>query len=225
MQIADQQSAEQLSGQVSEASSEIVERTIYKIPTQEQIDALALQQSAYASLTHMLGTSRWKVPSTRNDMQSWAELVPLEKRVFLYEANDREGAGLFLCLNLIPVLNIGSFVQGNIWSAVISIALAGAGYLDFMYVFDPANNVATTTQYLSVGGIFCASYAVSLLSPHWYQQRWNRRLRNRLLLDEQTIREVNREARRSALVNPPGLRLLPVEDGLAIQLDLVSLSY
>jgi hypothetical protein len=53
----------------------------------------------------------------------------------------------------------------------------------------------------------------------------NRRLKNRLLLDDEMIREVGREERRAALY-PPALRIRPGGDeDLAVQLDLVSVIY
>jgi hypothetical protein len=63
------------------------------------------------------------------------------------------------------------------------------------------------------------------VEPFWYASRINKRLKNRLLLDEETIRDVKREERRAAL-NPPSLKLVPGrERDLDLQLDLVSLSY
>ena len=225
LKIADRQSDEELSAQLSEALNEIVEQTIYRIPTQEEIDALQQRQAAYASITAMLGTSRWKVASTRRPMRDWAELLPAEDRVFLYEAYNREDALLAMCLNLIPVANVGSFVQGNIFGVIVSITPAVAGIFLYMFVSDPVNNVDPTTQYLSVGGLAAGSYTLSLLLPFSYQRRWNMRLKDRLLLDDETIREVKREERRAAL-NPPAIRILPGgSDDLAVQLDLVRLSY
>jgi hypothetical protein len=157
-------------------------------------------------------------------MHNWAEVLPEEDRVFLYEAHNKEDALLAMALNLIPVANIGSFVQGNYWGAAISIAPGLAAGILFNYTLVTPVTGDTATDYLIEGALVAVSYALGLVQPFLYQTRWNRRLKDRLLLDEETIREVKREEEKAAL-NPPALKLVPGSDDLAVQLDLISLSY
>lgn len=237
--IADGGSDEQLSEQLNDSVAEIVDRTIYKIPTQEQIDTLSALQASYASLVDVLGSREWKRLFKGSYVRGLAEPLPVEDRVFLYETNRQKGAVLGALLNIIPVVYLGSWVQGDIWGALIGIAQtsmcvsAAAGLI----MQDAVNQGYTdpfATGYLfgdtgllfwAGTGLIAASYAFGFIEPFWYVKRINTRLKDRLLLDEETIRKVKREERRAAL-NPPALKLVPGRDeDLAVQLDLVSLSY
>lgn len=98
------------------------------------------------------------------------------------------------------------------------------GFL-FNAALDAAYTGDRTTAYWRAGGLAAVSYALALVQPFLYQRRWNKLLRDRLMLGEETIREVKREEKRAAL-NPPALKIRPVSgNDLAVQLDLVSLSY
>ena len=236
---AEKLSEEEISEKLSSTAAEIIEQTIFKIPTQEEIDALQERQVAYSSLTAVLGTSRWKVPSTRGMMRGMAELLPVEDRVFLYETHKQKGAVPFAVLNVIPFVYLGSWAQGDWFGALVEVLIGAAGiggglglladdattkgyqyFSDRGYLFADVG----TTGWLGMGMIV-GSYAVGFIEPFWYVSRLNKRLQNRLLLDEETIREVKKEERRAAL-NPPVLRIRPWgEENPAVQLDLVSLSY
>ena len=237
--VAERGSAEQLSEQLSESVGEIVDRTIYKIPTQEQIDALSTLQASYASLVDVLGGREWKRLTKGSYVRSLAEPLPVEDRVFLYETNRQKGAVLGAVLNIIPVVYLGSLVQGDIWGAVIGIAQTYACFAVWGTVLSNDWESKGYTSALDPGyfpgdvgslvwaatGLLAASYAFGFIEPFWYVSRLNKRLQNRLLLDKETIRDVKREEKRAAL-NPPALKLVPGRDqDLAVQLDLVSLSY
>ena len=233
------ENVEEITDQLSESLGEVVHQTIYKIPTQEEIDALKEQQFAYSSLTQILGTSRWKVSSTRGMMRGMAELLPVEDRVFLYETHKQRGAVPFALLNIIPFACVGSLAQGDGWGAAIGILQSTTLIpIGVLLIIDDAAGKGYDTP-LSPGyfpgdlgagfwggaAIVIASYAFNIIEPFWYISRMTKRLQNRLLLDEETIRDVKREERRAAL-NPPSLKLVPGrERELDLQLDLVSLSY
>ena len=236
---ADKSSDEEISEKMSSAAAEIIEQTIYKIPTQAEIDALQERQFAYSSLTQILGTSRWKVPSTRGMMRGMAELLPIEDRVFLYETHKQRGAVPFALLNIIPFVYLGSWAQGDWVGALVEVLIgaagigAGAGLLDsdatargYQFWSDQGYLFADvgSTGWIGIG-LIVGSYGIGFVEPFWYVSRINKRLKNRLLLDEETIRDVKREERRAAL-NPPSLMLVPGwERDLDLQLDLVHLSY
>jgi hypothetical protein len=236
---AEKQSEEEISQKLSSAAAEIVEQTIYKIPTQAQIDALEERQFAYSSLTNILGTSRWKVASTRGMMRGMAELLPVEDRVFLYETHKQRGAVPFALLNIIPFVCLGSWAQGDGWGASIGIVQSTAAIpAGVLLIIDDASAKGYDSLFSSGyfpgdmgalawagAGMVIASYAFNIIEPFWFVSRMNKRLKNRLLLDDETIRDVKREERKAA-VNPPALRIRPGENSdLAVQLDLVSVSY
>ena len=236
---AEKLSEEEISEKLSSAAAEIIEHTIYKIPTQPEIDALKERQLTYSSLTDILGTSRWKVPSTRGMMRGMAELLPVEDRVFLYETHKQRGAVPFALLNIVPFVYVGSWAQGDWFGALVEILIGAAGigtgaglladdatakgyqfWSDRGYLFADVGS----TAWLGIG-LIVGSYAIGFVEPFWYVSRINKRLQNRLILDEETIRDVKREERRAAL-NPPTLRIRPGGDeDLAVQLDLVRLSF
>jgi hypothetical protein len=158
-------------------------------------------------------------------MHSWAEVLPAEDRVFLYQAYHKEDALLVMGLNLIPLANIGNFVQGNYLGVIISIVPGLVGGIMFNYTLDAPITGDITTDYLVEGGLVALSYVIGLAQPFLFQRRWNTLLRDRLLLDEKTIREIDRDQRQAALI-PPFFRIRPDQDNdLGVQLDLVRLSY
>jgi hypothetical protein len=238
--VAENQSEAELAEELNSMAGEIVEQTIYKIPTQEEIDALNKRQFAYSSLTEVLSTRRWKAVSTAAMMRGMSELLTVEERVFLYETYKNKGGVASMALNILPIAYLGSWVQGDNWGALIGIGqtLACYGLFGTALATDFASKGYTSAVdpgyfpddvgvlVWAAGGLMIASYVFAFVEPFWYVARLNKRLRDRLLLDEQTIREVKREARKSAVLNPPGLYILPGRDGnLALQLDLVHLSY
>jgi len=231
--------AEEIAEQLNESLGEIVDQTIYKIPTQEEIDALAAVQASYASLVDVLGSREWKRLSKGIYMRRLAEPIPIEDRVFLYETHRQKGAVLGAVLNIIPVVYLGSWAQGDRWGALIgiaqtSISVSAAGMLIYLDTVNQGYSTPYDPGYFPGGagtlfwagtGLIAASYAFGFIEPFWYVKRINTRLKDRLLLDEETIRKVKREEGRAALI-PPSLKLVPGrEDDLVVQLDLVSLSY
>jgi hypothetical protein len=237
--VAQRQSDEELSEQLGGAVNEIVEQTIYKIPTQEEIDALAEMQQAYATLTDVLGSSRWKLSSSRRVVMNLAEEVSVEDRVFLYETHKRKDAWFGMALNIIPAVYIGSWAQGDGFGALLGTlqtalcVAAGVGLISadsfqkgYTSPFEPGYFPGDVgTLFWAAVGVAAASYSFGFIEPFWYVHRWNTRLESRLLLDETVIREEKRESRKTAL-NPPALRIRPGRDNdIAVQLDLVSLSY
>ncbi len=237
--VEEKQSDQEISEKLKSTAAEIVEQTIFKIPTQEEIEALKERQYAYSSLADILGTSRWKAPSTRGMMRGYAEMLPAEERVFLYETYKKSGTLMFALLNAIPAVYLGSWVQGDGWGALIGIAQTFAcfgvwgaalandfeskGYtsaVDKGYFPGDVGGLAWAAT-----GLMAASYAFTFVEPFWYVRRVNKRLRNRLIVDEEIIGEVKADQKRTAL-NPPAVHIVPGGEGdLAIELKLVSLSY
>jgi hypothetical protein len=237
--VADRQSDEELSEQLSESLSEIVDQTIYRIPTQEEIDALSAAQASYRSLVDLLGSRRWKRLARGGDVRALAEPLPVEDRVFLYETYKPKGALLGMALNIVPFVYLGSWVQGDGGGALIGMAQTAACVGAWGIALNEDWNSKGYTSAFDTGyfpddvgalvwaatGLLAVSYAFTFVEPFWYRYRIDKRLKERLLLDDETIRELRREERRAAL-HPPAFKILPGrDDDLALQLDLVSLSY
>jgi hypothetical protein len=220
--VAQAASAEDLLAGLGTSLDGIVQRTIERIPTEEEVKAQTARQQAYSALVDRLGRVTWKRLGSYHPMRSLAESVPVEDRVFLYETHRRERALLSAGLNLVPILSIGSLVQGDLWGVVLGFGQLALG----VYLVGPALGLGDVTQITAAAAGLGGVYVLGVLEPFRFERSWNRRLRNRLLLDDATIRKVQRERARAAVLGPSGLRILPAkEGGVAVQLDLVSLSY
>jgi len=129
-------------------------------------------------------------------IQRNAGTLPLTDREYLYRANRRHDQLLGVGLNVLPALNLGSWLQGDLGGAVANTAFMAAGGAVIWAGFRYADRHAPVETELGVlllphpmttvtigTAIMAAAYISSLVRPIWYD-----RICNRLLADALDVR-------------------------------------
>jgi len=122
-----------------------------------------------------------------------ASSLPLPDRELLYQANHRQDQLLGVGLNVLPVLNLGSWLQGDLIGAVANTAFMAAGgavvwagfaYADHLTPVETEIGVlllpSPMTTVWAGTAIMAAAYVSSLVRPFWYDHRCNRLLADAL---------------------------------------------
>lgn len=122
-----------------------------------------------------------------------ASSLPLPDRELLYRANHRQDQLLGVGLNVLPVLNLGSWLQGDLVGAVANTAFMAVGGAVIWAGFAYADHFAPQETEIGVlllpspmttvwagTAIMAAAYVSSLVRPFWYDHRCNRLLADAL---------------------------------------------
>ena len=126
-------------------------------------------------------------------IQRNASSLPLPDRELLYQANRRHDQLLGVGLNVLPALNLGSWLQGDLVGAAANTAFMAAGgaviWAGFAYAdhFEPRETeigvllLPSPMTTVTIGtAIMAAAYVSSLVRPIWYDHRCNRLLADAL---------------------------------------------
>ncbi len=229
-------SSEQTEEQLRAVLGDVVNQTLEKLPTEEQIRVLAEGQQTHAYITNMLSSTRWWKSFYWHQISSQAEKLSPEERLLLYEAFKLRDPLRGFALNLIPFLYLGSWNQKDTFGALIgylqTIALMVGGGLLFDMNSDTRVVERRTGYYevpypVNAGGwigivIMGASPVFGLVEPFWFVARRNKALREALHVDKASL---HKERSRTSLAAPQ-LWIDPEDQaGLRVGLNLVSLRY
>jgi hypothetical protein len=200
----------------------------------EELDRQAAIIEAQNELAFMLQTQHWKRIWNMPRTMELIDQIPQDDRELVYATHKNQNLWLGVGLNAIPMLHIGSWVQGNVLGALIGYAhtIAAIGVtvllMDAYWVDQPYQDAQgyyhkftrpAGLGWLAIGAIG-ASYAVGLLQPVLYIRKWNRRLARQLDVDPDKIKREHLKISLAA----PGVE--PIESGdIGITVKLVSLSY
>ncbi len=150
--------------------------------------------AAKIDLNELLQDKGRRTAEDRNHVDRLAATLSDEERRFLYSINKRSDQLKGVGLNLVPLLNIGSWLQGDWIGALVSYAITGGGIyllvahgLDYgktasdeygPYVYAGLNTLGYTGL-----GMIGFSWAFSLTEPVLFVRRWNGRLAETLQLE------------------------------------------
>ena len=164
-------------------------------PAGDPTTLLALRNriDARAQVTQIIAPRAGTNPQQLARIRQAAAELPPPDRGLLYSANRRHDQLLGIGLNSIPVLNLGSWRQGDYAGAAANMAFIAAGaaimWAGFEYAdhFEPVVTDAgvfrlpapMTTVYIGTA-VMGAAYVSSLIRPIWYDARCNRLLADAL---------------------------------------------
>lgn len=146
-----------------------------------------------ARVTRLIAPRTGTNPVQLLRVQRNASSLPLPDRELLYQANYRRDQLLGVGLNVLPALNLGSWLQRDMVGALANTAFMAAGgaviWAGFAYAdhFEPTETdvgvlllPSPMTTVWAGTAIMVAAYVSSLVRPIWYDHRCNRLLADAL---------------------------------------------
>ena len=131
------------------------------VEVQENVALLSEGEAAkvknYADTAYIVNR-RYYIPFKKAQLSENAANLTVEERDDLYEEAKVSGSSIFL-LNLIPFLNLGSFIYKDYISATASIGLE---YIAFYVMYDTRDRPGAGIRALP---FVVTSYAISLITP------------------------------------------------------------
>jgi len=150
--------------------------------------------AARADVQDLLESGDWKRPRYRDEVEEMIDLLPPLDRRFLYDAHRRDDQLKGLGMNLVPVLSLGSWLQGDVLGALATNALSVAGImLVALGGLEQRIGVGPNGPYgyywpnvrgLVGVGLVAGGYALSFLEPFRFVRQRNRSLADTLRVSQ-----------------------------------------
>jgi hypothetical protein len=189
----------------------LVNQTLQKLPTQEEIDALHEVQQARVQLSGLLQSGQWRRVMYRPELDLYVTQLSIEDRLFLYDTHKRRDQMRGVMLNIFPFLYLGCWAQGDwvgalVGYAVLAGSLALAGYLEQVQLW-----------------FYAPAYSYGFIEPFLFTYLRNSRMKRNLQVDAASIRQERRK-NTTALSLPVYFKAGEQRD-FEVHVDLVSFHY